>query len=113
MNLNQLIEMQSGFDKRHSGNEPFYVPISSANPRDLEHLVVCMSGELGEFANVTKKIIRGDFSFEEAEPMLREELTDLFIYLLKVAGQTGIDLEKSYLEKMEKNELRFAKWSKP
>jgi len=113
MDLSQLIEIQSAFDKSHAGLEPFFVPISSSNPRDLEHLIVCMCGELGEFANVTKKIVRGDLTFEAAGPMLREELTDIFIYLLKVAGQTGIDLEKSYLEKLEKNKVRFAKWSLP
>lgn len=113
MDLKQLIELQTEFDKRHAANKQFYVPISSSNPQDLEHLVVCMLGELGEFANVLKKVVRGDLSYEQAEPQLHEELTDLFIYLMKVAGQSGVDLEARYLEKLQKNERRFANWSKP
>lgn len=110
MELQQLIELQGNFDKQHSANEPFYIPISASNPRDLEHLVVCMLGELGEFANVLKKIVRGDITYEQAEPQLHEELTDVFIYLLKVAGQSGIDLEAQYLDKLQKNRGRFSHW---
>lgn len=112
MDLRQLIELQTDFDKRHTANQPFFVPITASNPNDLEHLVVCMTGELGEFANVLKKVVRGDISFEQAEPQLHEELTDLFIYLLKAAGQSGLDLEASYLKKLSANETRFAKWRK-
>lgn len=110
MDLQTIIELQIEFDKRHTAREPFYVPITSTNPRDLEHLVVCMLGELGEFSNVLKKVVRGDISYEQAEPQLHEELTDVFIYLIKVAAQSGVDLETRYLEKLKKNEIRFAKW---
>lgn len=113
MDLQKLIELQAAFDKQHVAQEPFYLPISSSNPRDLEHLVVCMLGELGEFANILKKVVRGDISYEQAEPQLHEELTDVFIYLMKVAGQSGVDLEARYLEKLKKNETRFAQWRKP
>ncbi len=110
MDLQAIIELQIDFDKRHTAREPFYVPITSTNPHDLEHLVVCMLGELGEFSNVLKKVVRGDISYEQAEPQLHEELTDVFIYLIKVAGQSGVDLEACYLEKLKKNEIRFAQW---
>lgn len=113
MDLQQLVELQTAFDKRHTARVPFYVPISASNPQDLEHLVVCMMGELGEFANVLKKVVRGDMPYEQAKPQLHEELTDLFIYVIKVAGQAGVDLEARYLEKLAKNENRFAQWSKP
>lgn len=112
MELKQIVELQTEFDNRHRGAEPFFVPISSDNPKDLEHLIVCMLGELGEYANVLKKVVRGDLSYSEATPLLHEELTDVFIYLIKVAGQTGLDLEKSYLEKLSKNEIRFSHWNK-
>ncbi len=42
---------------------------------------------------------------------LREELTDIFIYILKAAGQLlGMDLEKWYFEKMNYNARRFEKY---
>jgi NTP pyrophosphatase (non-canonical NTP hydrolase) len=113
MDLSKIIELQMEFDKRHTADEPFFIPITASNPRDLEHLVVCMLGELGEFSNVLKKVVRGDITYEQAEPQLHEELTDVFIYLIKVAGQSGIDLEARYLEKLNKNESRFAHWRNP
>jgi NTP pyrophosphatase (non-canonical NTP hydrolase) len=112
MDLNKIINLQIEFDKRHIANEEFYVPLTSSNPRDLEHLVVCTLGELGEFANILKKVVRGDLTYEAAEPQLSEELTDVFIYLIKIAGQSGIDLEASFLKKLSQNESRFAKWRK-
>ncbi len=86
---------------------PFYVPISADNLQDLEHLVVCLIGEVGEFANELKKIVRGDASYEERQNELAEELADSFIYLMKIAAQTGIDLESEFLKKLEKNYQRF------
>ena len=112
MDLNKIVELQAGFDKLHSAKVPFYIPITSLNPHDLEHLIVCMLGELGEYANILKKVVRGDLTYEQAEPELHEELTDVFIYLIKIAGQSGINLEDHYLEKLKKNETRFAKWKK-
>jgi NTP pyrophosphatase (non-canonical NTP hydrolase) len=108
MELNTLIELQAEFDRRHAGAASFYVPISKENVQDLEHLVVCMLGELGEFANVVKKVVRGDFDYDTSRPILEEELADVFIYLMKIAGQSGIDLESAFLRKLEKNEGRFS-----
>ncbi|AMC35405.1 MazG nucleotide pyrophosphohydrolase domain-containing protein [Janthinobacterium sp. B9-8] len=113
MDLEKIIELQKEFDKQHQGNVPFYVPITSSNVQDLEHLVVCMLGEIGEYANILKKVVRGDLDYETAKPLLSEELTDVFIYLVKISGQTGIDLESNYLEKMKKNSDKFSKWRLP
>ena len=43
---------------------------------------------------------------------IQEELTDVFIYLLKLSYQLDIDLEKAYVEKMAKNRERFLKYEK-
>ena len=110
MHLNQMVETQGEFDKRHLAARPFFVPISSSNTADLEHLIVCLVGELGEFSNELKKVVRGDCTYDAVRPRLEEELVDVFIYLMKIAGQAGFDLEKGYLEKIEKNEQRFANW---
>ena len=68
---------------------------------------MCLVGEVGEFANELKKVVRGDVPYEERKAALAEELTDTFIYLMKIAAQTGIDLEAEYLKKLEKNQHRF------
>lgn len=110
MDLKNVMELQGEFDKHHVSSQPFFVPISSSNIADLEHLVVCLVGELGEFSNELKKAVRGDCTYEDARPRLEEELVDVFIYLMKIAGQAGFDLEKGYLAKLEKNKLRFLHW---
>jgi len=38
---------------------------------------------------------------------LAEELADTYIYLLKIAGHYGIDLNEAALKKIKKNELKY------
>jgi NTP pyrophosphatase (non-canonical NTP hydrolase) len=77
--------------------------------KSITHLTLGMAGEVGEFANIIKKIERGDFSINEATTRirLREELTDVYIYLLNIAGLLNIDLSKSYVTTRAINEKRF------
>lgn len=113
MELAKLIQLQTAFDRSHGVTKPFFVPISSNNLCELEHLVVCMVGELGEFANELKKVVRGDASYEERKPVLAEELTDTFIYLIKIAAQADFDLESEFLKKLDKNRQRFPRLVSP
>jgi NTP pyrophosphatase (non-canonical NTP hydrolase) len=108
--VNDLIIQQRAFDERHSGDLPFYTSIDERNLPDLEHLIVCLIGEVGEFSNLLKKVRRGDFPLADVKGNLDEELTDVFIYLLKIAGQFNVDLEQGYQEKMSKNELKFKRY---
>lgn len=39
--------------------------------------------------------------------MLTEEISDVFIYLIKLVYQLDFDLESEYFKKMKKNEERF------
>lgn len=109
MELSQLIQLQVDFDRSHGLKKPFFVPISGDNLGELEHLIVCLIGEIGEFSNELKKVVRGDTTYEDRHAMLSEELADAFIYLMKMAAQTGIDLEAEFLKKLEKNRQRFPK----
>lgn len=49
-------------------------------------------GELGEAANILKKVKRKDFSLEDAVAPLGKELADVIIYLDILADKAGIDL---------------------
>lgn len=49
-------------------------------------------GELGEAANIIKKIERGDFSLAEARDILGKELADVQTYLDILAFRADIDL---------------------
>lgn len=54
----------------------------------LEALV----GEVGEFANLHKKVRRGDLTMAEALPQLGEELADVLTYLDLLAARCDINL---------------------
>ena len=59
-----------------------------------------VSGEAGEAANIVKKIRRGDFSLDEARPLLGKELADVVTYLSILAYRAGIDLGDAVIEKL-------------
>jgi NTP pyrophosphatase (non-canonical NTP hydrolase) len=112
LTIKELLDKQRAFDEMHSGNIPFFVEINDKNLSELEHLLVCLLGELGEFSNILKKVRRGDITLDSAKRELDEELVDVFIYLLKIAGQFAVDLEAGYENKMEKNALKFRVFKK-
>lgn len=58
----------------------------------LEDWFCATLGELGEAANVAKKVRRGDFTLDEARERLASELADTLTYLDLLAWAAGIDL---------------------
>lgn len=110
--LDELKYFQKLFDQKYAGNTEFYELIHNDNIEALEHLLVCVLGELGEFANIVKKIKRGDFSLDDVRCDLNEEFADVFAYILKISNQLNIDIEAEYLSKMKKNEMKFEKFLK-
>jgi NTP pyrophosphatase (non-canonical NTP hydrolase) len=56
-------------------------------------------GELGEAANIIKKIERGDITLEEARPHLARELADVQTYLDILAFRAGVDLGEATIQK--------------
>lgn len=107
MTLKELMALQEKFDERHAGNFEWSKKISDDNIEMLEFLLVCLTGEVGETANIVKKVVRGDFCLGECRKHLTEEIADVFAYLLKLCYQLDIDLETAYLEKMKQNQERF------
>lgn len=75
----------------------------------LTHHTLAMFGEVGEFANLLKKIERGSLNLDDWDVHndLAEELTDVFIYLLNIAGILNVDLLAEYNRKRALNEARF------
>jgi NTP pyrophosphatase (non-canonical NTP hydrolase) len=82
--------------------------------------MMLLSGEIGEVAQVLKKVYwmtepqraeEGQIkTLEEALAEQREnlgqELADCLAYILKLANYTGVDLQEAYLTKMAKNMQR-------
>lgn len=56
-------------------------------------------GELGEAANLIKKIERGDLNLEQARPALAKEFADVLIDLDILAFRAGIDLGAATIDK--------------
>ncbi len=63
-------------------------------------------GELGEYANVMKKVRRGDLTMEEALPMVTKELADVQTYLDILAFRVGVDLGQATTDKFNEVSIR-------
>lgn len=56
-------------------------------------------GELGEAANLIKKIERGDFTLEQKREELAKEFADVLTYLDLLAFRSGVDLGRATIDK--------------
>lgn len=65
----------------------------------LNDWMAALAGEVGEAANILKKVRRGDLSLEEARLSLAREYADIVTYLDILAAQTGVDLGEATIQK--------------
>lgn len=63
-------------------------------------------GELGEAANIIKKVERGDLTLEEARPALAREFADVQTYLDILAYRAGVNLGDATLDKWNEVSVR-------
>lgn len=110
--IDELIDFQRNFDSQHAGNYAWNAKIDESSVHVLEHLILATIGEVGEAANILKKVIRGDRSFEDSRQEIAEEIADIFIYVLKIIYQMDIDIEAEYYKKMASNQVRFRNYRK-
>lgn len=72
------------------------------------HYALGLVGEAGEVANVVKKWLRkGEDNPIALGTDLELELADVFIYLLLLADEVGVDLGDAYERKRDINEARW------
>lgn len=64
-------------------------------------------GELGEAANIIKKVDRGDMTLEEALPSLAKEFADVQTYLDILAFRAGVDLGQATIDKWNEVSARI------
>ncbi|MFS2089222.1 MazG nucleotide pyrophosphohydrolase domain-containing protein [Paenarthrobacter nicotinovorans] len=105
--MNTLIALQKDFDSKRQTKFDWAAPITEESYSSLTHNALALAGEVGELANEIKKFDRGDFSFDQLLDRMPSELADVLIYVIKIAYQSDIDLEKAFLEKLEHNKRRF------
>ena len=116
MELKKIAKFQKDFDLKHF---PAFWKIKSEEDflSRLEYLAIALAGEVGEFANLVKKIRRRFDNLEkkiskDIFEKLKEELTDVFIYVLISSNLLKMDLEKEYFKKMKINEKKFREFRK-
>lgn len=75
----------------------------------VPHHVLALAGEVGELANIIKKIERGslDFGSSKVRYDVAMEIADIFTYLLNLSGMLHINLERVYNLKRTENQKRF------
>lgn len=78
---------------------------------DLGYLTVALCGEAGEFANILKKIMRGDKDINDkfVRVEMAFELVDVLIYTAMLANLLNIDLTEAYNHKRGINVERYTK----
>ena len=76
---------------------------------DIAHHVLALCGEVGELANMIKKVQRGDLDLDDEDTYydMASEITDIFIYIVSIASIAGMDREAFYAAKREYNYQRF------
>lgn len=112
MELAEIVRIQIEADKRRG----FLVEFTSDAAREdqLNRDVVGLIGEVGEFANLLKKVSLARRtegydgpSLAEASQDLREELVDATIYIMRPFSILDGNLEQEILAKMKVNDDRY------
>lgn len=83
---------------KNSRGEPAHAKADGSDWSVLEWLGA-VAGEVGEAANLAKKVRRGDLTMAQASPELAKELADVVCYLDLVAPQIGVDLGEAVRSK--------------
>ncbi len=112
MELSEIVSKQIEADKKRGFPVDFTSDI--AREKQLTRDTVGLMGEVGEFANLLKKIsltlttkgYEGP-SLDKSSADLREELADAMIYIIRLSVILGGNLEQDVLAKMEKNVARY------
>lgn len=77
--------------------------------QSIPHMTLALCGEVGELANIIKKIDRGDLDPSSAKVRMdmSMELADVLTYVLNLSALLKIDLLRAYEQKCIENEHRF------
>lgn len=101
MKLKKIIADQRKFVAARNW-EPFHTP---------KNLAAALSVEASELLEIFQWLAPGQdhpsAMDAEGREHLREEIADVFYYLVRLADVTGVDLEKAYWDKMRKNARKY------
>lgn len=77
----------------------------------IVHHTLALAGEVGELANLVKKIQRGSLRWDDKKVQLdlKMELADIYTYFMNICGLTATDMKRAYELKRETNVKRFSR----
>jgi NTP pyrophosphatase (non-canonical NTP hydrolase) len=75
------------------------------NPKDLATAVAIEASELQE--KFLWRSQKDSYEIGRNDPEVADEVADVFNFLLLFVDSCGIDLEKAFLEKLEKNNQKY------
>ena len=77
------------------------------SPKNIAISISLESAELLEIFQWSRGLSWSEFENDRLKSRAEEELSDVLIYLIRFADLAGIDLEKSAIEKIEKNKKKY------
>jgi len=78
------------------------------SPKNLSMGLAAEAAELLEiFQWLTEEQSRCIVNDQEGMALVREEIADVFIYLVRLADKLGVDIEKAVEEKIKVNERKY------
>lgn len=105
MNLKEISEIQRSFDRKRGWNRYEECETPSQILDFMQYFVLVMVEELGEVSRVWKQFLRDKRSLDVKT--LKDEVVDLFVYLIQASMALNMNLEEEYLRKMRESEGRF------
>tara|TARA_Y100000768_G_scaffold358720_1_gene314714 strand:+ start:39 stop:398 length:360 start_codon:yes stop_codon:yes gene_type:complete len=77
----------------------------------IKNLVMALSVEASELVEIfqwsSEEVSNQVNDDEKLKQKVSEEIADIFIYLMRIAKKSGIDIEKSCLDKVEANSQKY------
>ena len=76
----------------------------------IKNLAMALSVEVAELLEIYQwktELESNDLEDTELQIKAKEEIADIFIYLLRISSKLNIDLEKAVNEKMALNEIKY------
>lgn len=90
--------------EREASDSADYFPRLRQDPL---YLGIALAGETGEVCNKIKKWARDEWTDKELAEEVKDELADILIYLVMLADELELDLEKEWEVKKEYNDRRY------
>ena len=100
MNIKEIQEKLSKFAEERDWDQ-FHSP---------KNLVMALTSEVGELTELFQWLTEGQSSIKDDSSKtdeIRQEIADIFIYLLRLADKLDIDIEEAIREKIEINAKKY------